>query len=221
MHPYSDALNAMQDLLSRLGEQRWRSWIAQDVDEWESHRSVRHHLSAYGGMGSFNDIAFEDVWLGTLFDDLKSACYYFAHHPTGKPDIRALESSMGSDGFTLSGWRCLACGYGVVSHRDIDYFIARRVIRQRILAEAEHTRLQEFVGSAVRSRPSDAALTSAKVADWATRSGLHIRQSKDWLRPCPSCGSDDTAVYRWLLVDEGGHRFVPSHDNLPLQTRAA
>jgi hypothetical protein len=211
----------MHDLLGACGEQQWRSWIAQDIDEWESHKSVRHHLSAYGGMGSFNDIRFEDVWLGTLFDDLKTACYQFAHHQTGKPDVHALERSMGIVGFDLSGWRCLACGYGVVSHRDIDYFIARRVIRVRILAAAESTSLREFVGSVVRSRPSDAVLTSEGVADWAGQSDLHIRDSDDWLRPCPSCGSDDTAVYQWLLVDEGGPRFVPSHENLPLRRGAA
>ncbi len=221
MHPYPDALNAMHDLLDALGERHWRAWIAQDIDEWESRKSVRHHLLAYGGMGSFNDIVFEDVWLGTLFDDLKSACYHFAHHPTGKPDVRALERSMGSVGFELSGWRCLACGESVISRRGIDYFIARRVIRQRILAEAERTRLREFVESVARSRPSDPVLTPERVADWAHRSGLHIRDSNDWLRPCPSCGSDDTAVYRWLLVDEDGHRFVPSHENLPLRTGAA
>jgi hypothetical protein len=221
MNPYLDALNAMHDLLGALGERHWRTWIARDIDEWESQKSVQHHLSAYGGMGSFNDLGFEDVWLGTLFDDLKSACYHFAHHPTVKPNPRVLERSMGSTGFQLSGWRCLACGYGVVSHRDIDYFIARRVIRERLLAEAGRMRLREFVASVARSRPRDAVLTLERVADWANRSGLNIRDSNDWLRPCPCCGSDDTAVYRWLLVEEGDQRFVPSHDNLALRKGAA
>lgn len=221
MHPYPDALNAMHELLGALGEHHWRSWIAQDINEWETRKSVRHHLSAYGGMGSFNDIGFEDVWLGTLFDDLKSACYYCAHHPTGKPDVRALEHSMGSVGFELCGWRCLLCGYGVVSHRDIDYFIARRVIRQRLVVEAGRARLREFVHWVIQSRPSDALFTHERVTDWVDRSGLHIRDSNDWLRPCPGCGSNDTVVYRWLLVDKAGDRFVSSHDNLPLRTGAA
>src|SRR5262252_8072180 len=124
MHPYLDALNAMRELLGALGETHWRSWIAKDIAEWEGSKSVSHHLSAYGGMGSFNDIGFEDVWRGTLFEDLQSACYHFAHHPTTRPDARKLEQAMGTIGFELSGWRCLACGYSVVSHRDIDYFIA-------------------------------------------------------------------------------------------------
>jgi len=218
MKPYLDALNAMHDLLGVLGEQHWRSWIAQDIDEWERLKSVHHHLSAYGGMGSFNDIGFEDVWLGTLFEDLRSACYHFAHQPIGKPDVKALEHSMGTVGFELSGWRCLACGYGVVSHRNIDYFIARRVIRQGFLAEAG--RLREFVRSVIHSRPSDSVLTHQKVVAWAEASGLHVRDNNDWLRPCPVCNSNDTAVYRWLLA-EGGPRFVPSHDNLQVRTGAA
>jgi hypothetical protein len=220
MPPYSDALNAMHDLLGALGEQHWRAWIAQDIDEWESHKSVSHHLSAYGGMGSFNDIGFEDVWLGVLFDDLKSACYYFAHQPTSKPDITGLERSMGCVSFELSGWRCLVCGYGVISHRNIDYFIARRIIRQNVVAEAGRAHLREFVASAIRSHPTDVALTPAKVVSWVDGSGLHIRDSNEWLRPCPNCGSEDTAVYRWLLAD-GEHRFVPAHDNLRLRTGAA
>jgi hypothetical protein len=216
MQPYLDALNALHELLGALGEQHWRSWIARDISEWENSNSVSHHLSAYGGMGSLNDMSFEDIWLGTLFDDLRGVCYYFAHKPKSKPDLRALKSSLGRTGFELSGWRCLACGYGVLSDRDIEYFIARQVIRQRILEEAGRTRLREFVRTIIQSRPPDAESTKQSVADLLETSGLHVRRNNDWLRPCPNCGSNDTAVYRWL-PDEGGDRLVPAHDNLPLR----
>jgi hypothetical protein len=217
LHPYLDALKAMHHLLDALGEHHWSSWISEDIDEWENHRSTQHHISAYGGMGSFNDMAFDDVWLATLFDDLKSSCYYFAHHVRDKPDIASLERSMGNHGFELGGWRCLVCGYGVVSSRSIDYFIARRIIRQRILAAAEHTQLRELVDSVIRSRPVDKTLTTERVANWIEESGLHIRDSNDWVRPCPSCGSDNTAVFGWLPSNESIHPFAPAPWNLSLQ----
>lgn len=220
MDPYSDALSAMHTLLDALGANHWQAWIAQDISEWEDRKSVSHHLSAYGGMGSFNDLCFEDVWLSTLFEDLKSACFYFAHHPTAKSNSHALERSMGSVGFELSGWRCLACGYGVVSHRDIDYFIARRIIRRHVVFEAGRAGLRKLVASTLRSHPSDATLIPARVANWVTASGLYIRDSNEWLRPCPNCKGNDTAVYRWLYVDEGECRFVPSKDNLRLRSGA-
>ena len=214
MQPYPDALNAMYELLGALGEQHWRSWIAQDISEWENSNSVRHHLSAYGGMGSLNDVTFEDIWLGTLFDDLKSVCYYFAHNPKSKPDQRALKSSLGNTGFELSGCRCLDCGYAAISDREIDYFIARQVIRQRILEEAARTRLREFVRTVIHSPPSDPLLSHQKIVDLIASSGVQLRRCNDWIRPCPNCGSEDTCVYSWLFA---GDALVPAEGNLPLK----
>src|SRR5260370_38616933 len=97
MYPYWDALNAMHGLLGALGEQRWRSWIAEDIREGETRKSVQHHLSAYGGVGSFNAIMFpEDVWLGTLFDDLRGACFHLTPHPLGRCSLTACVPSMGN-----------------------------------------------------------------------------------------------------------------------------
>lgn len=220
MNPYLDALNAMHDLLGALRERHWQNWITQDIQEWNNHQSVSHHLSAYGGMGSFNDIGFDDIWLNVLFGYLKSACYYFAHHPMEKPDTTALNNSMGSADFKLSGWRCLACGYGSVSRWNIDLFVAQKIIRQRIVSEAGHTRLREFVALVIRSHPTDETLTSANVSDWAKKSGLNIRESNEWLRPCPNCKSNDTAVYDWMLVNKHGYQFVALSNNLQLRSSA-
>jgi hypothetical protein len=183
----------MHDLLGALGERHWRAWIAQDIEDWESRKLVSHHLSAYGGMGSFNDIGFEDIWLGTLFDNLQSVCYYFAHRPTARPDIPDLERSMGTIGFELTGWRCLACGYGVVSRRDVEYFVARRVIRQRILSAVEQMQLQDFVHAVIETHPADTVFTKERVEAWACASSIHIREGNEWLRPCPSCASNDNS----------------------------
>jgi hypothetical protein len=218
MSAYLDALNAMHDLLHALDEQEWRSWIAQDIREWESRQSTRHHLSAYGGMGSFNDIGFDDVWLGTLFVDLRGLCYHLAKHATGALDLRCLELSLGRMGFELSGWRCLACAYGVVSRRNLDAFIARRVIRSRILSAVAGAGLREFVVCTIQANPRDALYTPENVLEWITNGAIHIRDSTAWLRPCPNCASDDTAVYRWSLLEEPNYQFVPSQGNLPLRT---
>jgi hypothetical protein len=207
----------MHDLLGALGEQHWRTWIAEDIREWESRKSVQHHMSAYGGVGSFNDVVFEDPWMDVLFEDLKSICYFFAHQPIPKLYISALERSFGQHGFELTGWRCLKCGYGAISRRNIDYFIARRIVRKMILVAAGETGLQQFVGKVVRTRPEDTTLTPATVAEWITRSALHVRERDDWLQPCPSCDGSDTAVYRWLLLANHPRPFVPAPDNLPLR----
>ncbi|WP_407635981.1 DUF6966 domain-containing protein [Propionispira raffinosivorans] len=30
--------------------------MEKDLDEWENEKSVHHHISAYGGMGSLSDL---------------------------------------------------------------------------------------------------------------------------------------------------------------------
>jgi hypothetical protein len=217
MDSYLDALQAMHDLLGVLGETHWRDWIAQDISEWEVRHSVSHHLSAYGGMGSFNDLGFDDVWLGPLFDDLKSACYHFARYPRRRFDLAVMSSSMGSLGITISGWRCLACGYAVVSRRDIDYFVARWVIREVVLEAAAAAKLRELVRSVVEKKPSNNTPSNDSVAAWVSNGGIKIRESREWLRPCPACKSDDTAVYRWRFTKQDGGKFIPSADNLAVR----
>ena len=34
----------------------WIDWLERDIQDWTQRREVAHHLRAYGGMGSFNDL---------------------------------------------------------------------------------------------------------------------------------------------------------------------
>ncbi len=36
--------------------QNWINWLNRDIEDWTKRREVAHHLRAYGGMGSFNDL---------------------------------------------------------------------------------------------------------------------------------------------------------------------
>ncbi|HSM36235.1 MAG TPA: hypothetical protein VK837_07560 [Longimicrobiales bacterium] len=56
MSQFEAALCAMHDLLVEVGESRWARWIDRDLELWRRSRDVVHHLSAYGGMGSLNDV---------------------------------------------------------------------------------------------------------------------------------------------------------------------
>ena len=217
---YLEALNATQWLLKSQNEAHWRNWILKDIDEWKDNRSVSHHLSAYGGMGSLNDIGFENPWIGYLFDDLKSTCYFLARHPSHKAEASSIRPSMGNVSFYLQGWRCLNCGYEVVSNYDIERFIARKIIREEILKALDSGHLEQFAKSVIQQSPSHKIFTSDAVAIWAKRSGIDLRYEKGWLRPCPKCNGNDTAVYRWNLIENGDFHFESSADNLPLRKKS-
>ncbi len=221
MEPYLDALYAMHDLLGALNESHWQKWIGEDIYQWRTARSVTHHLSAYGGIGSFNDINFNDPWLGNLFDGIQSVCYFLAKQfPAVCVDQTALQESMGTIGCQLSGWMCFGCGYGVVSNRDIDGFVAYRIIREEILKSVSCCGLRGLVGRVVRKPPSNSSINHKMVLTWVEQSGINVRIENGWWCPCPSCASEDTGVYRWDFVGNPQCNFRPAAHNLPVGRKA-
>ena len=92
MTHYENALIAMERLLTAVGEDHWANWIRKDLRQWKEASDVSHHLSAYGGMGSFNDVGIcggnqhaitdaQEPWANTLFEWLKAVCHYLARRP--------------------------------------------------------------------------------------------------------------------------------------------
>ncbi|HIT33653.1 MAG TPA: hypothetical protein IAC31_03375 [Candidatus Faecousia intestinigallinarum] len=57
----------------------WIDWLDRDIQDWTQQREVAHHLRAYGGMGSFNDLPDMRGNHDYIFGCLKSVCYAFAH----------------------------------------------------------------------------------------------------------------------------------------------
>ena len=53
--------------------------MERDIQDWNQHREVAHHLLAYGGMGSFNDLPSMRGNHDHIFGFLKSVCYAFGH----------------------------------------------------------------------------------------------------------------------------------------------
>lgn len=52
------ALDELSTLLASHGENHWSSWLASDLSRIRAgdFAGITHLLSAYGGMGSFNDL---------------------------------------------------------------------------------------------------------------------------------------------------------------------
>ena len=57
----------------------WIDWLDRDIQDWTQYREVAHHLRAYGGMGSFNDLPSMRGNHDYIFCFLKSFCYAFGH----------------------------------------------------------------------------------------------------------------------------------------------
>ena len=55
---YTEALTCLRSILlaDHPEFQNWIDWLERDIQDWNQRREVAHHLRAYGGMGSFNDL---------------------------------------------------------------------------------------------------------------------------------------------------------------------
>jgi hypothetical protein len=228
MVTYPDALNAMHLFLDKIGETHWRDWIAEDLRQWEASNSVVHHLSAYGGMGSFNDMAgpppeergitrAQEYLENFLFSDLKSICYYLAKHVSRSVSMDGMLRSMEAQ-YPLHGWRCLNCGHPEVGPDDIDFYIAQYLVREGIVDAVERSDLDGFVQDVIASGIPSMESERSRVKDAVLRSGIKIGSTDGWKRPCPVCGSTDTVVYEWQAEGILGMRFTPDPGNRPLKS---
>lgn len=232
MDYYRNALEAMHLLFDKTGVNYWRDWIEKDLHEWEK-KSVDHHLSAYGGMGSLNDViicpenghnvsAIQVSWINCLFDDLKSLCYQFAKSKGNSIPEEEIQKALWNKGSIIQGWRCLACGYSELSIKDIENYVSYYWIRSYIVKAVIDGRLKEFVEQILSHNTPGVEKERTKIKEIAGNSNINVTDREGWLRPCPRCGGNDTAVYRWKKSQKKYFLkevdiFIPTQDNLPLR----
>jgi len=115
MKQYEASLRAMHKLLSRVEESHWANWIEKDIKDWQQNKDVSHHLSAYGGMGSFNDVVLckanthniaenLEPFANTLFDWLKALCLFFSKDPDQVYEAEELKKQVGYHDASLSAF---------------------------------------------------------------------------------------------------------------------
>ena len=78
---YTEALICLRSILQTDHPEfkNWIGWLERDIEDWTQRREVSHHLRAYGGMGSFNDLPSMRGNHDYIFGFLKSVCYAFGH----------------------------------------------------------------------------------------------------------------------------------------------
>ena len=229
MTEYIYVLTALEYLLDRVGEKHWRDWLRQDMGLWRSKKDVSHHLSAYGGMGSFNDIwisvqnknnitKVQEPWVNNLFDLLKCLCYQLAHNlekdEANKKSMDSATSQFPKTKSQLYGWRCLKCGHAETNSCEIDNYLAKMVLPGYLGKAETESELKALVDAAFTTEIEGINKIRSQLAQTILNSGIKMVDRESWMRPCPTCGSDDTAVYRWQL---NNNIFTASKDNLPLK----
>jgi hypothetical protein len=252
--PYEHCLIAMKRLLDEVGETHWAAWLETDIHEWRASSGTAHHLSAYGGMGSFNDVlllaanghnvsAQQEPWANTVFEWLKACCHHLAQSPSTPTSSANLVATVGRHApslsaflgcnaapnsirgrfrgtTTMTGTRCLTCGHAEVTSSQVDAAIAGVLVPSLLFDAIEDGTLTSAVERVLRLDVPHLNAARSAMHSAAKSSGIAVRDIAHWMRPCPTCGSSDTAVYRWNLRETTPPELIPAPDNLPLRARA-
>jgi hypothetical protein len=232
MERYKQTLKAMYLLLSRTGVDGWAEWISKDI-ELADENMVEHHLRAYGGMGSFNDVVIctinghkvteeHEPWVNNFFQNLQALCYILTSESDDEVYATIIEKAFRKEAVEIQGWRCLKCGYGRITRADIDNFIAPKLLKSMMLRAINNNLLLECGEDVLNLNIPNRKDEYLRIKKLVISSGITIDENCfGWMRPCPNCNDNNTAIYRWKVNKGlfGKSRLTSSETNLSMMKK--
>lgn len=213
---YKLSLEMLIQLLHGEGYENWEKWLSEDIRLWETEKSTEHHLRAYGGMGSFNDVPMGTndtvgIWKRKLFGTVQTLAYSFAK---GEISTVPLDESFYDYGSNeMSGWRCRDCGEAKIKKRDIEIYISNVFLPKFFVEYIQQDKLIEILVLEKLINSEEIIQKRKDIEALVQNSGIELSDSAEWLWICPKCQSKETCAYRWILT-ENGTKLMEADDNL-------
>ncbi|QDU26892.1 hypothetical protein ETAA8_19760 [Anatilimnocola aggregata] len=183
-------------------------------------------------------------WASCLFEWLRALLFQLSMSPCAIPKADELRKVVGrhnsswavflgggrpaesSQGLTdtevkISGFRCLACGYAEITSRDIDTAIANAIVPILLFEACERSTLLDAIKRVLALELPDLEDRRNRLITAAQASNVQIASRETWMRPCPNCRADDSAIYRWTYVDGSPPKLSPTLDNSRLRASAS
>ena len=217
---YKISLEVLSKILQEENYDHWATWMQEDLKFWENNKDVEHHLSAYGGMGSFNDVVIgssdnEGIWKGQIFGHLQSVAYNLAKGDSFETILERILNQHRAD--EISGWRCRNCGDARLTDRDINLFIANYFIPTFFVEYIKDDKLNEVINLIKLIDSEEVVNKKYQIISLINQVDIILNTDNSWLWTCPKCGSSEVCAYRWK-VSEDGSKLVESNDNLDIKS---
>ena len=216
---YKIALNLLLEILQDSGYDNWVNWLTEDIRLWETEHTTEHHLRAYGGMGSFNDVGIGNndtigLWKGKVFGTIQTLSYSLA-----KGDISTAplyENFYGTQYKEISGWRCRTCGHAIINARNVEIYIASFFIPKFFIQYLKQDHLSDILDIEKMVLSEEVVNKRKAVESLIKNVGITFSETNDWLWTCPKCGSTEVCSYRWL-IDADDSKLTEADDNLEIK----
>ena len=217
---YKIALEVLSKILKEENYEHWAKWMQEDVKFWETYKTVEHHLHAYGGMGSFNDVVIgendnEGIWKSQVFGLLQTLSYSLAKGDYLSSILEGISNRNNSN--QISGWRCRNCGDARITDRDINLLIAYYFIPKFFAEYVHKDKLQEVANITKLIDSEEVTVKKEQIKSLIQQANIILNPDDNWLWTCPKCGSSEVCAYRWNVL-ENGSKLVESDHNLDIKS---
>lgn len=216
---YKITLEILTQILQEENYDHWAKWMQEDLKLWETDESVEHHLHAYGGMGSFNDVVIggnnnEGIWKGHIFGYLQTLAYSLAKSDSLEVILKGILNRNNTN--EISGWRCRNCGDARMTDRDINIFIAYYFIPKFFVNYVQENRLNEVIDIFKLIDSEEVIDKKAEIKSLIQRANIILNPDDNWLWICPKCGSSEVCAYRWNTTEDD-RKLIEGDDNLEIK----
>ena len=213
---YKQSLELLRIILLENQFDFWANWLTEDIENWEKNKSTEHHLRAYGGMGSFNDVVIGNqdstgLWQGRVFGMLQSLAYGLASGDALEDILAHINTTSNQ----ISGWRCQDCGAARINAIDIERFVCASVLPQVFTNHLKDNRLAEILDTNKLISSEDVSDKKTAVERLIGQSNIEIASDNNWLWTCPKCGSSKVCSYRWEILNNET-KIIEFDDNLEI-----
>jgi predicted RNA-binding Zn-ribbon protein involved in translation (DUF1610 family) len=216
---YKTALNLLIEMLKDSGYDNWINWLSEDIRLWDSEHTTEHHLRAYGGMGSFNDVVIGDnttigLWRGRIFGTIQTLAYSLAKGDISTAPLN--QDFYGNQPSEISGWRCRNCGHAIINNRNLDIYLASYFIPKFFLQYLTEGNLAEILNIEKMVFSEEVKQKHHEIASLIKKTEIIVSETNDWLWICPKCGSSEVCAYRWIIADKHT-KLLEANDNLEIR----
>jgi predicted nucleic-acid-binding Zn-ribbon protein len=215
MNNYLKILQLEKQILEQSGNLHWAKWIEKDIQEWKANQSTKHHLEAFGGMGSINDITIGEnnkkgSWQENLFHLLKSMSWTFAKkNKIEFPKVNVQE---------FEGMICRKCEYSEISEYSFSAILAKRNLPNLIFKLLPSENFEVLLRPEEITKDTTIENESEKLKIALSNSFIIEKPFYTVYPKCPKCDSKNSCVYRWELLDNGCEFIIKrSSNNLKLE----
>lgn len=217
---YKISLEILYRLLKESGNSHWANWVHKDIFLWSTQKKVDHYLSAFGGMGSINDIAvggFDTlgIWKNKLFDTTKNLSYNLATRKILTPPLDEKFYHYGS--IEITGWRCLHCGHSRIDKSNIEEYLSTLFLPKLFVDFIKQDKLIEISDLKNIVTLEEIEERRSAIEKLVQQNNITLTSDNNWLRTCPECENKDVCVYRWQTTDNDT-KLIESKDNLKMKT---